>query len=661
MAEEKKTDDQSLRPSGMSSDPALLDDFVRVLRASLNVSSLYPPEHPSFKKSAEELRDKINEVLASGITVTIGVMPDRLVIAGREFAGAASYGELAASLHQRKIKSVSFFPGITSEELAIFLSAVTFSPKDIAKQGGINSLLNRYSLHFVAVDDLDYQDLLEGGAGDSTQVWHYLLEEVMAKNDKQAAHNLVKQMVKDFKGAARRLGMSQLLEDEETSQNVNRFLDYLSHNDKTGFRECVSGIAETALNDRSKELDQTQVAKLRRFFRNCTDEDFAAILSGELVERDGLDMLSLSLFSRLAEGRNHADIAALTVDMLKKEPLSSGDKIAKRVEKLFSGEAAADLPGTYRTSLMLFLQNASFGSAQSLDREVLEGNYFYMLLNLLTQERDPGRAAVITGKLESDWSKIIAAADTDYVHSLVDIMESRRISDYPLPKEITEQLGRLVVSFVEELIWDDNFQDTSLLEMVSASTKGPDFYLHKIFEEGVMTSCALNLFIGLFPEEMDGFYARLRLKSEDIGFLDRLISSLETTGVPAAQKILQDIYGFSNIFLRKRILEAMSTLRHPDDGFLLRVLEAEEDVSLKRETLVMLAEEGKGEMEAARILFGIPSPWGKKNNLLIANITAAQEASFKAAVPSLELLSRRPFFWNAALRRRASEALRYLR
>jgi len=129
MAEEKKSGGQSLRPSGMSADPTLLDDFVRVLRASLNVSSLYPPEHPSFKKSAEELRDKINEVLAAGITVTIGVMPDRLIIAGREFSGAASYGELAASLHQRKIKSVSFFPGITAEELAIFLSAVTFPPK----------------------------------------------------------------------------------------------------------------------------------------------------------------------------------------------------------------------------------------------------------------------------------------------------------------------------------------------------------------------------------------------------------------------------------------------------------------------------------------------------------------------------------------------------
>jgi len=639
----------------------LLEDFVRVLRSSMNVSSLYPSDHPSFKKSAEELRGKINEVLSAGVSLTIGVMPDRLVISGREFTGALSYGELASSLHQRKIKSVSFLPGITTEELTVFLSVITFSARDIAGHGGINSLLNRYSLQGIVVEDLDYQELLEGGTEEITQVWHFLLDEAMAKNDKQAVRHLVKHLVSEFKGVARRLGMQKFLDDEETSKSVNRFLDYLSQNDKEGFRECVNGLAETALNARAAGLDAGQVAKLKKFFRNCNDEDFAAILSGELIKKDDFDLLSLNVFSRLAEGRNHGNIAALTLDALRKEPLSSNQKVAKRIEKLFSGEAAPDIPGTYRTSLMLFLQNASFGKDQLLDREALEGNYFYMLLNLLMQERDAERAVKIGRQLESGWGKIVALGDTDYLHRLIEVSESRRTGPQPLPAEVLELLDRLVVSFVEELIWSSDFQDPSLLEKVKVSRKGADFYLQKFFEEGVVNPCALDLFIRLFPEKLDDFYVHLRLKSDDIDFLEQLVSALGETGHPLVQGMLETIYEFSNPLIRVRILKTMRHSPAPGVNFLLNVLKDENDVSLKRESLMIIMEQGIGEAEAAQALFGIQSPWGKKNKLLMANIAAAQEASFKAAIPSLESLSKRPFFWNSALRHKANEALRYLR
>ena len=644
-----------------SPEAPLLDDFVRVFRSSVNVSSLYPSDHPSFKKSAEESRIKINEVLTAGIALTIGVMPDRLVIAGREFAGALSYGELASSLHQRKIRSLSFLPGVTAEELTVLFSVITFSAKDIARHGGINSLLNRYSLQFVVVEELDYQELLEGGTEEITHIWHFLLDEAMAKNDKQAVRHLVKHLVNEFKGVARRLGMQQFLDDEETSKSVNRFLDYLSQNDKEGFRECVSGLAEAALNARAAGLDAGQVAKLKKFFRNCNDEDFAAILSGELIKKDDFDLLSLNLFSRLAEGRNHENIAALTLDALKKESVPSDVKIGKRIEKLFSGEAAPDLPGTYRTSLMHFLQNASFGREQLLDRGALEGNYFYMLLNLLMQERDAERALKIGEQLELGWGKIVDSGDTDYVHRLVEVSEARKSGPQPLPEKIVELLDKLVVSFTEELIWERDFHDPALLEKVRASRKGADFYLQKFFEEGIITSCALNLFIKLFPEKLEDFYLHLRLKSDDIGFLEQLVSVLGETGHPLAQGMLETVYDFSSALIRARILQAMHRNSAPGINFLLRVLKEENDVSLKREVLMIMMKQGIGETEALTVLFGMQSPWGKKNQLLMANIAAVQEASFKAAIPFLELLGKRPFFWNNALRRKANEAIRYLK
>jgi hypothetical protein len=54
----------------------------------------------------------------------------------------------------------------------------------------------------------------------------------------------------------------------------------------------------------------------------------------------------------------------------------------------------------------------------------------------------------------------------------------------------------------------------------------------------------------------------------------------------------------------------------------------------------------------------LPSPWGSNNDLLLANLTIIEEARPPQAKKYLQPLTRRRFFWNSKLRRRAGEILK---
>ncbi len=56
-------------------------------------------------------------------------------------------------------------------------------------------------------------------------------------------------------------------------------------------------------------------------------------------------------------------------------------------------------------------------------------------------------------------------------------------------------------------------------------------------------------------------------------------------------------------------------------------------------------------------LLYIPSPWGKKNKLIMENIMVIEEIELKEAEDYLVTLSKRRFFWNRNLRKKASGVL----
>ena len=60
-------------------------------------------------------------------------------------------------------------------------------------------------------------------------------------------------------------------------------------------------------------------------------------------------------------------------------------------------------------------------------------------------------------------------------------------------------------------------------------------------------------------------------------------------------------------------------------------------------------------------MFSVDDMWGRKNGVIMENINIAQELNAREAITYLEGLAKRPFFWNAPVRRRAQMALEVLR
>ena len=122
----------------------IVEDFFRSLRVALNNAFSYSKDHSYFVKSVERFKLKLEEILVVLNPLKIGVTDLGLLVGGKNLTRAGFYDELARLLHQRKIKSIEFNPGISREELISFLACVSLPIKEVLREGGIKNILNKY-------------------------------------------------------------------------------------------------------------------------------------------------------------------------------------------------------------------------------------------------------------------------------------------------------------------------------------------------------------------------------------------------------------------------------------------------------------------------------------------------------------------------------------
>ena len=92
--------------------------------------------------------------------------------------------------------------------------------------------------------------------------------------------------------------------------------------------------------------------------------------------------------------------------------------------------------------------------------------------------------------------------------------------------------------------------------------------------------------------------------------------------------------------------------------FVFDVLRGSRDF-LKKEALEIIS--GQGDYQKAmELLFLIPNPWGKNNEILLENLNVVEELQHKQAKEYLEFLDRNTPFWNLKLKHRIKEVLRRL-
>ena len=105
---------------------ALLEELLRRFGAALRGAQLYAPGHPLVIRNVASFSDIVSRLLEDVPTLSIALVADEVVIGDQPIPrGASTIGELAAKLKSRGVERISIDRGVTLDELAAAVDALT--------------------------------------------------------------------------------------------------------------------------------------------------------------------------------------------------------------------------------------------------------------------------------------------------------------------------------------------------------------------------------------------------------------------------------------------------------------------------------------------------------------------------------------------------------
>ncbi|RJO64759.1 MAG: hypothetical protein C4540_03565 [Candidatus Omnitrophota bacterium] len=627
------------------------EDFFRSLRASLNMLSLYSEKHPFFLNSIEDLKQKIDSLLAVISPIVLAVTSDTLIVENKPLERSGLHDELAKILHRRKIKSVQIEKEVDQKELHRFLTMLHLTPKQIFCSGGIRAVLGKEQFDHIRVEELDYSQLLRDSGEECKDVWAYLLQEAFDKKDAARINEVVDSADKIIT----HFNAQDFIQDKELQGNMSRLLAHLEEGQKDKFRKITKEVLKVILRERTQEA--LELGDIAGFVKKLDTEDVGDVLSDEIIANPRFDSLSFNVLSLFVQEKSHKEIASSLFGKLQqKEGPKGAPKVQRRLQELFSIPEQSSISEVYRKTLFSLLKEITFEAGAHFDRDGLHHNYSYMLLNLCVPETNPQMAGLILGKINDEWEKISTSNDPQYLRDLAAVLKEKKKA-IPSIQPAFDAFSDKVCRFVEKKALAGGSSEGFLLyqDFLTKSSFGIEAYFDAIFSEHISTPLVISLFLKFFPGHMPVFYEKLSQQRADLDFLKKIIDTVIQIELPAVSGILAQIYSFSNTLIKIEVVRAMRKMQRKDEGFLFSVLQ-KEDAPLRKEALLALLE-GQRKDRALALLLGLPDEFGKYNSALLENIILVEEAQVQAATPHLKLLLKRRFFWNRRIRNKAKETL----
>lgn len=635
-------------------DEEALKDFFTSLKLSLRNASLYFEKHPAFIKSVREVKEKIDTLLDEMSPLKISFTSKSLLVEEKFFEDEKIYKELAQIFHLHKIKNIEIRKGLTIEELITFLTKAYLSPENIIKEGGLSQILKNEKITHLTVEELDYSQLLMDKGEEIKEIWPYLLQEAVEQED-------IKKIIKfadNFERFLKDYRAEDLIENKDLKVNINKFFAYLKDKEKDKFRNCSKDLLKSIIRSKhiSREIESDET---RALFKDLSNDDLASTLWDEILTDDSFNPLSFQIFSSLTAKRSQESLTHSIDGKFRRDSLiSHSPKVRKKIKELLSDTSTTIISDVYRKTLASLLKDISFEEALTFDHNLLQKNYRFILLNLLDEEKKKKRMTTLLEEISGEWETIVTERDTEYLKSLLEVLERKKsdISSDP----VLMKMNRQILYFVAEnpVLEGDvssDFQDVA--NYLKGSFLGIKAYLDKIFKETKVGPVVLQLFFQFYPDSFLRFKKKLREKSSDIDFLERIIKSLGKVDTPQSLESLKSIFSFGNESIRIKALKTMKQLSVYDEDFLF-VLLKKRGVSLKKEAIELLVRDDNTKKKAIDELFSIASPFGIKNRVILENIRIVQEMDLEEARDYLVTLSERKIFWNKKPR---GEALKVLK
>ncbi len=651
-----ETGGASASPAPAAVLPADKDELIRSMTRSLRVAfkmaSMYHAEHPAFKSSVNELMAKLEALFAHLNPVSIGFSPHALLIDGRFWEGERTYMDLAQLFHFRKIKRLEIRPGVPHAEFMRFASKIMLPVKLFIKEGGAQAIVKRENIVHIAVDTLEYSILLQGEGEEIKDIWPYLLMEAVEENDSDK----LEQISGTFGKVVGKFNTEDLIQNEELHKNFAKFFTYLKETSEEKHRTCAKQLLKSIVSAR-KTPAEAKFENLKLLISDLSEQDLASTLWEEIIGNDKFDSLSFSIFSRLIDKERHKKVSTSLHALFHTDnPGNRRSETESKIRILLSGVSSQLHSEMYRQTLSNLLNEIAFDRRLVLDRPLLQRNYRFLLLVLLSQEEKREAAVGDLNRIVEEWERIVEEGDFEFLLALDEILD-RRASEWA-GEPAVDAARRSIAEHVEGCILRGEARPELDLFVgrLGRSLHEWEAYAATLFTDRIVSSTLLRACFRFFPGEAESLHARISKKASDPELLGRLADALMLIDTPASLETLKRLFEAGDATVKVKVLQAMQNLKEFDEAFLFPVLEAKSDL-IQAEALVLLMRNERTKHVAFTKLFGLASPYGWRNRTLLRNLGIVERYGLREAAPYVAPLAERKDFWNRKVRQAAARLM----
>lgn len=627
-------------------------DFLKILRLTFKMASIYNQDHPTFKRTVDELLASLEKVFQIASPLVIGFSPNSLLI-GEQFLGSdKTTAELARLFHFRKIKRLEIYHGLQAQELLRFVSRLTRPIQEFIRQGGVQAMLRQENFPHLKLEVLDYSQLLQGEGEEIKDIWPYLLMEAVAENDT----NKMDQLAGTFEKVVGRFNTEDLVQNEELHRNLIHFFQHLRDTAEDKYSRCARELLKSLMAIR-KMPAESRLENLKQVISSLSERDLASTLWEEVIGNEKFDAMSFSVFNRIIDGARHKNISASLKELFtSEEPRNRKPEVEKKIKSLLSGSSGQMLTDIYRQTLASLLTEISFEKQIAFDHQQLKRNYRFILLNLLAQEQKMEAARSRLERILEEWDTVTGEKDLEFMRSLLVVLQEKAsfLAGEPSYEKISSGLSAYVEEVILQGVTCPDLDD--LIAGLPGSILEPEVYLRRIFVEKQVTAHMLKAYFKFFKDRLPDFLEAVERKAADALLLEKIVSEVRAINLPVSLTVLKKVFLVADQKVKLQVLRAMQDLSEFDEGFLFPILNSK-DRQLKAEALALLMRYERTRHVAFIRLFNLPSPYGIRNRKLIQHIQIVEEKDLREARPFLIKLAQRKDFWNRRVREEARRVL----
>jgi hypothetical protein len=138
-------------------DNQRLSDALNHLNITRKNLLIYPPDHVQAMQSIKKCHALLNDLLASTPKINIGVAKDKLFVGNTLIEDKGrSIKEFALSLKNHELAGITFYRGISADDLSCFFQLMAKDPEEIGNLGGYDKALADKEIKTIKLQFIDY-------------------------------------------------------------------------------------------------------------------------------------------------------------------------------------------------------------------------------------------------------------------------------------------------------------------------------------------------------------------------------------------------------------------------------------------------------------------------------------------------------------------------